>query len=178
VFPEKAKLKKPTIPQPSEKPTFGKRDTDKKFPKKNTIGPEQRILLISGPPGIGKTTLAHIAAKQAGYEPIEVNASDDRSKEKLLPEIQKVTQMQTVFGSKKPKLLILDEIDGVQNSEDRSVIAEILKMVYPKVSKSNESSETKNQPKKNKAGLKVEKKTKKKKDNGLMRPIICICNDQ
>ncbi|EFC46180.1 DNA replication factor C protein [Naegleria gruberi] len=147
------------------------------FQKKQTIGPEHKILLIAGPPGIGKTTLAHIAAKQAGYEPIEVNASDDRSKEKLIPEIQKVTQMQTVFGSKKPKLLILDEIDGVHNSENKSVVSEILKIAYPKVSKETKKEKPESsKSKKNKSGVKVEK-NKKKKDPGLLRPIICICND-
>ena len=39
-----------------------------------------RALLISGPPGIGKTTSAHLAAKLEGYTPIELNASDARSK--------------------------------------------------------------------------------------------------
>lgn len=39
-----------------------------------------RAVLISGPPGIGKTTSAHLAAKNAGYNPIELNASDARSK--------------------------------------------------------------------------------------------------
>lgn len=39
-----------------------------------------RALLISGPPGIGKTTSAHLMAKMAGYSPIELNASDARSK--------------------------------------------------------------------------------------------------
>ncbi len=30
--------------------------------------------MISGPPGLGKTTLAHIIAKRAGYNFIEMNA--------------------------------------------------------------------------------------------------------
>jgi len=39
--------------------------------------------LISGPPGIGKTTTVNIVAKQAGYEVLEFNASDTRSKKSL-----------------------------------------------------------------------------------------------
>lgn len=39
-----------------------------------------RAILISGPPGIGKTTSAHLMAKMAGYSPLELNASDTRSK--------------------------------------------------------------------------------------------------
>ncbi len=39
-----------------------------------------RAVLISGSPGIGKTTSAHLAARMAGYVPVELNASDARSK--------------------------------------------------------------------------------------------------
>lgn len=39
-----------------------------------------RAVLISGPPGIGKTTSAHIVANASGYSPLELNASDTRSK--------------------------------------------------------------------------------------------------
>src|SRR5450432_3596636 len=58
------------------KPTFTKRpnaegETEEK--------PHRKILLLTGPPGLGKTTLAHVCATQAGYEIMEINASDERS---------------------------------------------------------------------------------------------------
>jgi replication factor C subunit 1 len=42
-----------------------------------------RAVIISGPPGIGKTTSAHLVAKVEGYDILEYNASDTRN-EKLL----------------------------------------------------------------------------------------------
>ncbi|KAF9530949.1 purine nucleotide binding protein [Crepidotus variabilis] len=39
-----------------------------------------RAILLTGPPGIGKTSSAHLCAKLEGFTPIEVNASDARSK--------------------------------------------------------------------------------------------------
>ncbi|VDK74880.1 unnamed protein product [Anisakis simplex] len=37
------------------------------------------VVLISGPAGLGKTTLAGVAARQCGYRVVEMNASDDRN---------------------------------------------------------------------------------------------------
>lgn len=57
---------------------------DKKFEDSNRNDvdnkgyPIHKIVLLTGPPGLGKTTLAHLAAKHAGYNIIEVNASDER----------------------------------------------------------------------------------------------------
>lgn len=50
-----------------------------KKPGKNGMN-TSRAVLITGPPGIGKTTTAHLVAKLEGYTPIELNASDARSK--------------------------------------------------------------------------------------------------
>jgi len=37
------------------------------------------ILLLYGPPGTGKSTMARVLAKHCGYEPLEINASDERT---------------------------------------------------------------------------------------------------
>jgi chromosome transmission fidelity protein 18 len=139
---------------------------------KKQLGPEQKILLISGPPGIGKTTLAHVVAKHAGYRPVEINASDDRSSDKLTQLIINYTQTQSMFGDKKPILLIIDEIDGLHNNETKSAISSLLKLAYPSKKDSKVTSDSKN-------GTANKKKSKKKKANihKLSRPIICICND-
>lgn len=89
------KYAKPEQHEPSDRPRF-------------------KTILLSGPPGIGKTTLAHVVARTAGYEPVEINASDDRTASTLLPKVQDVVQSKSIaFGESKPKCLIIDEIDGV-----------------------------------------------------------------
>jgi len=50
-----------------------------KKPGKNGMN-NFRGVMVTGPPGIGKTTSAHLCAKLAGFTPIELNASDARSK--------------------------------------------------------------------------------------------------
>lgn len=44
---------------------------------------QYKAVLISGPPGIGKTTTAHLVARLEGWDAIELNASDTRSKKAI-----------------------------------------------------------------------------------------------
>ncbi len=69
--------------------------------------------MLCGAPGLGKTTLAHVIASHAGYNVVEMNASDDRSPDVFKQRIEAATQMQAVLtDTTKPNCLIIDEIDG------------------------------------------------------------------
>ncbi|XVF84667.1 hypothetical protein PTKIN_Ptkin17bG0055900 [Pterospermum kingtungense] len=129
---------------------------------RNTGPPEQKILLLCGPPGLGKTTLAHVAAKHCGYRVVEVNASDDRSSSTIEAKILDVVQMNSVMADARPKCLVIDEIDGALG-DGKGAVEVILKMV---------SAERKSD-----FGKENNANKKGRKAASLSRPVICICND-
>ncbi|KAL1305288.1 hypothetical protein AAFC00_002194 [Neodothiora populina] len=94
-----------------------------KLPGKDGSG-SYRAVMIHGPPGIGKTTAAHLAAKLEGFDIVESNASDTRSKKLVESGLKGVLSTTSLLGyfsgdgkevdAKKRKLvLIMDEVDGM-----------------------------------------------------------------
>ncbi|KAJ2811104.1 DNA replication factor C complex subunit Rfc1 [Coemansia furcata] len=134
--------------------------------------PDSRAILISGPPGIGKTTTAHLVANLAGFDVLELNASETRSKNSLKDILGSAIGNHSVLefdrralvklegeqekhqaedkdvresvqkSGGKRLVIIMDEVDGMSGG-DRGGTTELIQMV---------------------------KRTKV--------PIICICNDR
>ncbi|XP_053209725.1 replication factor C subunit 1-like [Panonychus citri] len=126
-----------------KKPGFGKWASDD--------GAGFKAALLSGPPGVGKTTSATLVCKELGFTYTELNASDTRSKKSLTEVVSNLLSNRTFsdIGSKvssnlsSKHVLIMDEVDGMAGNEDRGGVAELIKLIQK-----------------------------------THMPIICICNDR
>ncbi|XP_012236348.1 replication factor C subunit 1 [Bombus impatiens] len=110
-----------------------------------------KAALLSGPPGIGKTTTVQVVCNELGFDLIEFNASDTRSKKLLQEEVSELlsnTTIKNYFKDVKSKpsskhVLLMDEVDGMAGNEDRGGLQELITLI---------------------------------KSTDI--PIVCICNDR
>nr|XP_042141348.1 replication factor C subunit 1 [Peromyscus maniculatus bairdii] len=115
-------------------------------------GSSFKAALLSGPPGVGKTTTASLVCQVGAVEWSKLNASDTRSKNSLKAVVAESLNNTSIKGfytsGTTPSVsskhaLIMDEVDGMAGSEDRGGIQELIGLI---------------------------KHTK--------IPIICMCNDR
>jgi replication factor C subunit 2/4 len=83
-------------------------------------------LLLSGPPGCGKTTVVHCLAREhlgEHYEQgcIELNASDDRGIDVVREKIKGFAQQKVTLPEGKLKVIILDEADSMTTAAQQAL---------------------------------------------------------
>ncbi|XP_026809909.1 replication factor C subunit 1 [Rhopalosiphum maidis] len=94
-----------------------------------------KAALLSGSPGVGKTTTAHLVCKELGFDIVEFNASDTRSKKQLqnhVSELLSSTSLSPFLGGKsvtKKHALLMDEVDGMAGNEDRGGVQELIILI-------------------------------------------------
>lgn len=90
---------------------------------------KHRAALLSGHPGVGKTTAAHVVCRSLGLDAIEFNASDVRSRAEISSRVRGLVNTRSVVGwsGAGGKVLIMDEVDGM--SGDRGGVAELVSII-------------------------------------------------
>jgi DNA polymerase III delta prime subunit len=90
--------------------------------------PKKRAAFVYGPPGTGKTAAVQALATEKGYDLLEINASDSRTKNRIEEVLGKAAgQTVTVFG--RPRMILLDEMEGVSGQKDRGGITAISNVI-------------------------------------------------
>jgi chromosome transmission fidelity protein 18 len=148
--------------------------------------PHRKVLLLAGPPGLGKTTLAHVCARQAGYEVVEINASDERSGNVVKGRIRDIVGTENVKGvntkgdggtvrkAGRPVCVVVDEVDGVVSGGHGSGEGGFIKALMDLVTLDQKNSNPLGATSGNSSGS---RKSKKGERFRLLRPMILICND-
>jgi DNA polymerase III delta prime subunit len=86
----------------------------------NNLPLDKPICLLIGPPGVGKTTLAHVMLQEHEYQVVEINASETRGYNETLKLLQRTCLKKTIGGK---SALVFDEIDGAFEGGKNSVTA-------------------------------------------------------
>ena len=125
------------------------------------------FLILYGTAGVGKTTLAHLILQKYGYEIIECNASDTRSKKQIRDMIGGISGVSVALDNKnrfKKTAIIMDEIDGLNGITESSGVQELIDIVISKPVDTRQKGTKSSPTAKDKANIK------------WVCPVICTSN--
>ncbi len=90
--------------------------------------PVKKAALLYGPAGVGKTSLVHAYAKEHGWEVVEMNASDFRTRENI-DRIVGAASAQASITSPKGKIILIDEVDGIETRVDAGAVQALVQII-------------------------------------------------
>ena len=88
--------------------------------------PGKRAVVINGPVGTGKTSLAISLANEYNLELFELNASDLRDRSSLEKVLEPSSSQKSLF--KKGKIILMDEVEGI-TATDRGGLPELIALI-------------------------------------------------
>ncbi|MDD5700138.1 MAG: replication factor C large subunit [Candidatus Nanoarchaeia archaeon] len=92
----------------------------------HNFGQGKKAIILYGPTGTGKTTLAYVVAAETDSEIFELNASDLRDRNRLNEVLKPAIEQKSLTNEK--KIILVDEVDGI-SKDDFGGLSELMELV-------------------------------------------------